>query len=163
MGGGGEITLTDEMQAKGIRLITSVAPTVMYTGFNMLDPVVGGNSERARKLRLALSIAVDQEEYISVFLNGRGLTAMHPLPPDIFGSRRGEAGINPYVFDWKDGAPRRKSVEEARRLLAEAGYPGGRDAKTGEPLVINFRSEEHTSELQSPLNLVCRLLLEKKK
>src|SRR2546426_5491841 len=27
----------------------------------------------------------------------------------------------------------------------------------------NFRSEEHTSELQSPCNLVCRLLLEKKK
>src|SRR5574337_1402697 len=26
-----------------------------------------------------------------------------------------------------------------------------------------WRSEEHTSELQSPLNLVCRLLLEKKK
>src|SRR2546426_2542889 len=29
------------------------------------------------------------------------------------------------------------------------------------PLVV--RSEEHTSELQSPCNLVCRLLLEKKK
>src|SRR5256885_12809970 len=28
---------------------------------------------------------------------------------------------------------------------------------------INYRSEEHTSELQSPCNLVCRLLLEKKK
>src|SRR5256885_4151805 len=28
---------------------------------------------------------------------------------------------------------------------------------------INTRSEEHTSELQSPCNLVCRLLLEKKK
>src|SRR5690348_18142589 len=27
----------------------------------------------------------------------------------------------------------------------------------------NFRSEEHTSELQSPVHLVCRLLLEKKK
>src|SRR5256885_11301088 len=27
----------------------------------------------------------------------------------------------------------------------------------------NWRSEEHTSELQSPCNLVCRLLLEKKK
>src|SRR5256885_11313143 len=27
----------------------------------------------------------------------------------------------------------------------------------------NLRSEEHTSELQSPCNLVCRLLLEKKK
>src|SRR2546426_8943812 len=32
-----------------------------------------------------------------------------------------------------------------------------------ETLVALFRSEEHTSELQSPCNLVCRLLLEKKK
>src|SRR5207237_6615618 len=31
------------------------------------------------------------------------------------------------------------------------------------PLPIGTRSEEHTSELQSHLNLVCRLLLEKKK
>src|SRR5256885_11135411 len=31
------------------------------------------------------------------------------------------------------------------------------------PLVVNPRSEEHTSELQSPCNLVCRLLLAKKK
>src|SRR5256885_5571546 len=30
-------------------------------------------------------------------------------------------------------------------------------------LVVGQRSEEHTSELQSPCNLVCRLLLEKKK
>jgi ABC-type transport system substrate-binding protein len=138
MGGQGEVTLTEEMQDKGIQLITAVAPTVMYTGFNMLDPVVGGDSERARKLRLALSIAIDQEEFISVFLNGRGVTAMHPLPPDIFGHRSGREGINPHVFDWQDGAPRRKSVEEARRLLAEAGYPGGRDARSGEPLVINL-------------------------
>src|SRR2546426_7106154 len=34
-----------------------------------------------------------------------------------------------------------------------------------EPLLLGLeaRSEEHTSELQSPCNLVCRLLLEKKK
>src|SRR2546426_8119512 len=35
-------------------------------------------------------------------------------------------------------------------------------AKFG-PLSDTLRSEEHTSELQSPCNLVCRLLLEKKK
>src|SRR2546430_13631585 len=34
---------------------------------------------------------------------------------------------------------------------------------TGAKLERNFRSEEHTSELQSQSNLVCRLLLEKKK
>src|SRR5256885_17060270 len=33
----------------------------------------------------------------------------------------------------------------------------------GSPAQRGFRSEEHTSELQSPCNLVCRLLLEKKK
>src|SRR5256885_1144309 len=31
------------------------------------------------------------------------------------------------------------------------------------PMAASTRSEEHTSELQSPCNLVCRLLLEKKK
>src|SRR5687768_18009010 len=31
------------------------------------------------------------------------------------------------------------------------------------PIVTRYRSEEHTSELQSRLHLVCRLLLEKKK
>src|SRR5690348_18186797 len=30
-------------------------------------------------------------------------------------------------------------------------------------VVVDARSEEHTSELQSPVHLVCRLLLEKKK
>src|SRR5260370_26666873 len=33
----------------------------------------------------------------------------------------------------------------------------------GQDQLMNVRSEEHTSELQSHLNLVCRLLLEKKK
>src|SRR2546426_10603192 len=39
--------------------------------------------------------------------------------------------------------------------IVTAAYP---DPKARDP-----RSEEHTSELQSPCNLVCRLLLEKKK
>src|SRR5256885_8083315 len=33
----------------------------------------------------------------------------------------------------------------------------------GQAVSLSMRSEEHTSELQSPCNLVCRLLLEKKK
>src|SRR5260370_2069314 len=39
----------------------------------------------------------------------------------------------------------------------------GRIVEHGTPDQIFGRSEEHTSELQSHLNLVCRLLLEKKK
>ena len=136
--GQGDVTLSDEMRARGIELQTSVATSVFYLGFNMLDAVVGGYTERARKLRQAISIAINQEEYISIFQNGRGLPAHGPIPPGIFGYREGEKGINRYVYDWVDGAPRRKPIEYARKLLAEAGYPNGRDAKTGEPLLINL-------------------------
>jgi ABC-type transport system substrate-binding protein len=136
--GQNEATLSDEMHARGIALQTSVATSVFYLGFNMLDPVVGGLSERARKLRQAISIAINQEEYISIFQNGRGLPAQGPIPPGIFGHREGRAGINPYVYDWVGGAPRRKPIEHARKLLAEAGYPNGRDARTGEPLLVNL-------------------------
>src|SRR5260370_12964584 len=40
---------------------------------------------------------------------------------------------------------------------------GGHHADRGPAHALQDRSEEHTSELQSHLNLVCRLLLEKKK
>src|SRR2546427_4713857 len=46
------------------------------------------------------------------------------------------------------------------RQLIHAAQPPITEPETIEPLV---RSEEHTSELQSQSNLVCRLLLEKKK
>ena len=139
-GSGGEATLTDAMRAQGITLSTSVATSTFYMGFNWLDPLVGGSDPqtagRARKLRQAISIALDQEEYISIFQNGRGVAAQGPIPPGIFGYRDGKDGINPEMYDWRDGQPRRKPVAEARRLLAEAGWPDGRDAKTGEPLVV---------------------------
>src|SRR2546426_11648152 len=44
------------------------------------------------------------------------------------------------------------------------GLPPGSPGRARGPLrAAVTRSEEHTSELQSPCNLVCRLLLEKKK
>lgn len=134
----GDAGLSDEMQAKGIQLITGIGTSTYYMGFNMKDPVVGGRSRRSRKLRQAISIAIDYEEYISIFLNGRGTVAQGPIPPGIFGYRDGEAGINPYVYDWIDGKPTRKSIEAAKQLLSEAGYPNGRDANTGKPLIIYF-------------------------
>ncbi len=134
----GEVNLTDEMQDKGIRLLTEVQSSTMYMGFNMLDPVVGGTAERERLLRRAISIAVDYEEFIRIFRNGRGLAAQSPLPPGITGYQEGEQGINPYIYDWVNGKPKRKGIDEAKRLLVQAGYPQGRDAKTGEPLVIHL-------------------------
>ena len=138
IGAQGEAGLTPDMQKKGIQLVTTVATTISYMGFNMQDPVVGGLSERARKLRRAISIALDYEEFISIFRNGRGIAAQGPIPPGIFGYVDGAAGVNPYVYDWVNHHAQRKSIATARRLLAEAGYPDGRDARSGKPLLLYF-------------------------
>src|SRR2546430_5675855 len=55
-------------------------------------------------------------------------------------------------------ASRRGSLLPALRSVEQRG--GGTKRRR---MLRSFRSEEHTSELQSQSNLVCRLLLEKKK
>src|SRR5207248_8318999 len=61
----------------------------------------------------------------------------------------------------------RRYLDEAldHRMLLQQGDPAcAALAGIGETFVaLEVRSEEHTSELQSPYDLVCRLLLEKKK
>jgi len=135
---GGNPQLTDSMRDKDIHLITSVAASIWYVGFNMLDPVVGGLGEDRRKLRQAISIAFDYDEFISIFLNGRGIPAQGPIPPGLFGYVAGVAGLNPYVYEARGGRIVRRSIDVAKQLLAEAGYPNGRNAKTGAPLVLYF-------------------------
>jgi oligopeptide transport system substrate-binding protein len=154
--GQGEATVTDAMKQQGIRLETAVAASTNYMGFNILDPVVGGvgkqGQESARKLRQAISIAVDYEEYVSIFANGRGIPAQGPIPPGIAGHREGKEGVNPVVYDWVNGRPRRKPIEAAKALLAEAGYPNGRDARTGAPLVLYFDVTARSAEDKSSLD-----------
>src|SRR5256885_8287055 len=50
--------------------------------------------------------------------------------------------------------------DEVRFVRVHRSLPQGCPQRVG---AVDTRSEEHTSELQSPCNLVCRLLLEKKK
>src|SRR3989454_2267765 len=56
------------------------------------------------------------------------------------------------------GAAGERAVGGREGPQARADHPQHRP-----PHAAHLRSEEHTSELQSPCNLVCRLLLEKKK
>src|SRR2546426_1016057 len=58
---------------------------------------------------------------------------------------------------------RRNSACCAIFCTIRAAYSRVSSCSTGYGVTIPRRSEEHTSELQSPCNLVCRLLLEKKK
>ena len=127
---------------RGIQMPRTLEISNWYVGFNWLDPVVGKGATpeqqvKNRKLRQALSIAVNWEEYVRVFESkANGEPAMSAVPPGVFGYRKD--AINRTVYDVAEGAPRRKPLEVARRLLAEAGYPDGRDAQNGRPLVLNY-------------------------
>src|SRR5688500_19490358 len=63
---------------------------------------------------------------------------------------------DPQRDEWSDDPTRRRARYSALsdRALLDA-------MRAQDPMAIEERSEEHTSELQSPCNLVCRLLLEK--
>ena len=148
----GNAQLTETMQDQGIELQTSVSTSIFYMGFNMLDSVIGGDSERARKLRLAISIALDYEEYIAIFMNGRGIPAQGVLPPEIFGNLEKKQGMNPYIYDWENGRYQRKSIEIAEQLMIEAGYKSGVDPKTGEALVLYFDTTSVGAGARSMMN-----------
>ena len=112
--------LRPELAARGIRLDKAPQLSVSYIAFNMDDPVVGAN----RKLRQALSCAFDAAAW-QEFQNGRVAQPTGPVPPGVAGHR--EEAL-PYSFD----------LERARRLLAEAGYPEGKDPATGRRLKLTL-------------------------
>src|SRR5205085_9427251 len=73
--------------------------------------------------------------------------SLHDALPISLVATHARVGVEP-----RDARPRRRDVEP------DVARHGDRP-----PLPAQARSEEHTSELQSQSNLVCRLLLEKKK
>jgi ABC-type transport system substrate-binding protein len=132
-------------QAKGFKFPMATDINSWYLGFNWMDPVVGKGDTpeqqlKNRKLRQALSIAIDWEEgYGRIFRSKGGVAAHGPVPPGVFGSREDEPrNFNPVTHHLVEGKVLRRPIEDAKKLLAEAGYPDGRDAQTGKPLVLSY-------------------------
>ena len=70
-----------------------------------------------------------------------------------------------YTLSLHDALPILPIVGDVRGKGLMAGIECVINKASKDPLILDkaIRSEEHTSELQSLVNLVCRLLLEKKK
>ena len=128
--------LRPELEQKGFHL--SGAPTleIFYIGFNMEDPVLGPN----KKLRQALNCAFDSTAW-EKFLNNRVTRADGAVPPGAVGYASAPSA---YTFN----------LPFARQLLAEAGYPEGRDPKTGRRLVLTLDIGQTTQEARESTELL---------
>lgn len=105
-----ESELSPELAKKKIQLSIEAGNIIYWVTFNMKDPILGKN----KRLRQALSSAIDRKRWIEIFTEGTGAKMSTPVPPGI--QDRLDTGTIKYDYDLK----------RAQRLLADAGYPGGR-------------------------------------
>lgn len=106
---------TDVMRADAAYQVQSV-PTlsVQFLGLNLRKPPF--NDQRVRK---AFAMAIDRQALVDSVLDGLGLAAEHGVVAP---------GLNNYPYGLVRGTP--YDPQQARRLLADAGYPGGRGLPT---------------------------------
>jgi oligopeptide transport system substrate-binding protein len=122
--------LKPELAAKGIRHEELLRPNVVFTYFNMDDPVVGGYTPEKIALRRAIGMGFNVPEMLRVLAKGRAVPAQSPIPPGI-------AGHDPAL---KTQA-QLYDPATARALLDRFGYrdrdgDGYREAPDGKALVV---------------------------
>src|SRR3989454_3989612 len=119
------------------------APTNVAWSMRNRSPLIRIPDRRGMRTRCELRMPdPSANPYLALAVQlGAGLSGIESklLPPD---------PVNKNIFEMSFRERRKYRIDELPRDLHEA---------------LEMRSEEHTSELQSPCNLVCRLLLEKKK
>jgi len=124
--------LRPEFAAKGIKLSRIIDPAIIYTYWNLQDPIVGGLSKDKIALRRAMAMAYDVAEEISVVRNGQALEAQYPIPPGVVGHDAGYR--SPVHYD----------PALANELLDHFGYKRGADGwrtlPDGKPLVVRYAS-----------------------
>jgi ABC-type transport system substrate-binding protein len=125
--------LAPDLVARGIGWDRSVETEMIYTFFNMEDPVFGGFTKEKIALRRAIVMSYDNEEEIRVVRKGQATALNMPVPPGVVGNDPKYRGIIKY-----DSAL-------ANKLLDHFGYKKGADGyrtlPDGSPLVMVLTSE----------------------
>jgi len=125
--------LRPELAARGIQHTRFVVPALIYTYFNMDDPVVGGYTPERVALRRAIGMGFNTPDFIRVLYGGEAQPASQLLPPGLDG------------HDPKLAAKSAYDPAAARALLDRFGYTdrngdGFREAPDGKPLVLTQNS-----------------------
>ena len=119
--------LSPEMQSRGMKLDPWPELGTVYIALNVLDGKMA-NVE----LRRAIALAVDHKWMVDHLYSGQAIIAKSLIPPGVSGY---DPAAEAHPYHAEDGAAQN---EAAKAQLAIAGYPGGIDPSTGEPLRIRF-------------------------
>ena len=125
--------LRPEYAARGIQHVRFTVPALIYTYFNMEDPIVGGYTPERVALRRAIGMGFDTPSFIRVLYAGQALPANQLLPPGVVGHDDALAGKSSY------------DPAGARALLDRFGYKdrdgdGFRETPDGTPLLLTQNS-----------------------
>ncbi len=109
------------------------AGLAFFAYFNMNDPVVGGYTPEKVALRRAILMGYNPGELIRVGLQGQGVVATQPIPPEVPG----------HVAGIRNSTPHDPAI--ARALLEKFGYKdrngdGFRELPDGKPLTLQMGS-----------------------
>lgn len=139
--------LSEAMQKRHVRVFREEAPEVIFTSFNLDDPVVGGYQPQNVAFRRALILSHDREQEIAIVRRGQAIPAQSPIPPGIIGF---DPAFHP--------AEQEYNPARAKALLDMFGYidkdgDGWRDLPDGTPfkLTYKYRSNEDASRQQAQL------------
>ena len=138
---GADQKLKAELARQNLVIGSGIQPAIVYTYFNMEDPVVGGLGRDKIALRRAISMAYNVDEDIRIVRQGQAIPATQVLPPNLTG----------YDPSFKGFA--RYDVAGAKALLDKFGYidrdgDGWRDQPDGKPLILQLASPPSTSDRQ---------------
>src|SRR2546426_1338336 len=155
-----------EALAAGADIVVMVHPDYQYTPLlvtAMAGMVASGVYDVVLGSRIAGGGALERGMPLYKYVANRFLTAFQNL---FLGAKLSEyhTGFRAFARDVLLKLPLFENADGFvfdNEVLAQCIYFGLRIGEISCP--TKYRSEEHTSELQSPCNLVCRLLLEKKK
>ena len=125
--------LAPDLVARGITWDRSVETEMIYTFFNMEDPVFGGFTKEKIALRRAIVMSYDNEEEIRIVRKGQAIALNMPVPPGVVGSDPAYRSIVKY------------DPALSNKLLDYFGYKKGADGyrtlPDGSPLVMVLTSE----------------------
>jgi ABC-type transport system substrate-binding protein len=140
------LRLAPNLAKRGMKLRLMPRPDVVFTYFNMDDPVVGGYAPAQVALRRAIGLGYDNGEEIRLLRRGLAIPAQGVVVP-------GAAGYDPQLRSEMSAY----SPERARALLDLYGYvdrdgDGWRERPDGSPLVVHMATQtDATSRALSEL------------